>query len=49
MLMDLAANMLAAAILAVSILFYVLIYTVWLKRGRRRTSSSAAPRAPFRR
>ena len=31
-LMDLAANMLAAAILAVSILFYVLIYTVWLKR-----------------
>ncbi|MFC7536014.1 heme o synthase [Sphingomonas sp. GCM10030256] len=31
-LMDLAANHLAAAILAVSILFYVLIYTVWLKR-----------------
>jgi protoheme IX farnesyltransferase len=31
-LMDLAANMLAAAILAVSILFYVLVYTVWLKR-----------------
>ena len=31
-LMDLAANALAAAILAVSILFYVLVYTVWLKR-----------------
>ena len=31
-LMGLAANMLAAAILAVSILFYVLVYTVWLKR-----------------
>jgi len=32
LLMDLAANHLAAAILAVSILFYVLVYTVWLKR-----------------
>jgi len=31
-LMGLAANMLAAGILAVSILFYVLVYTVWLKR-----------------
>jgi heme o synthase len=31
-LMDLAANYLAAAVLAVSILFYVLVYTVWLKR-----------------
>jgi protoheme IX farnesyltransferase len=31
-LMDLATNHLAAAILAVSILYYVLIYTVWLKR-----------------
>ena len=31
-LMDLAANFLAAAILALSILFYVLVYTVWLKR-----------------
>jgi len=31
-LMDLAANHLAAAILGVSILFYVLVYTVWLKR-----------------
>src|SRR6187551_3507524 len=31
-LMDVAANHLAAAILAVSILFYVLVYTVWLKR-----------------
>src|SRR4026209_52167 len=31
-LMDLAANHLAAAVLAVSILFYVLVYTVWLKR-----------------
>jgi len=31
-LMDLAANHLAASILAVSILFYVLVYTVWLKR-----------------
>jgi len=31
-LMGLALNLAAAAILAVSILFYVLIYTVWLKR-----------------
>ena len=31
-LMDLAANHLAAAILGVSILFYVFVYTVWLKR-----------------
>src|SRR5215211_422489 len=31
-LMDLATNYLAAALLAVSILFYVLVYTVWLKR-----------------
>jgi len=30
--MGLAANILAAAILLVSILFYVLVYTVWLKR-----------------
>ena len=30
-LMDLAANHLAALLLAVSILFYVLVYTVWLK------------------
>jgi protoheme IX farnesyltransferase len=32
LLMGLATNWLAAAILAVSILFYVLVYTVWLKR-----------------
>jgi len=31
LLMGLAANVLAAGILAVSILFYVLVYTVWLK------------------
>jgi len=31
LLMGLAANWLAAAMLAVSILFYVLVYTVWLK------------------
>ena len=31
-LMELATNQVAAAWLAVSILFYVLIYTVWLKR-----------------
>jgi protoheme IX farnesyltransferase len=30
--MDLATNHLAAILLAISILFYVLIYTVWLKR-----------------
>ena len=30
--MGLALNLLAAAILTVSILFYVLVYTVWLKR-----------------
>jgi len=32
LLMGLATNVLAAAILAVSILFYVMVYTVWLKR-----------------
>jgi protoheme IX farnesyltransferase len=32
LLMGLAANWLAAAILTASILFYVLVYTVWLKR-----------------
>lgn len=32
LLMGIALNVAAAAILAVSILFYVLIYTVWLKR-----------------
>ncbi len=32
LLMDLAVNHMAAAILAASILFYVLVYTVWLKR-----------------
>ncbi|KQS02900.1 protoheme IX farnesyltransferase [Sphingomonas sp. Leaf357] len=31
-LLGLATNVLAAAILTVSILFYVLVYTVWLKR-----------------
>jgi protoheme IX farnesyltransferase len=31
-LMELATNRVAAAVLAVSILFYVLVYTVWLKR-----------------
>jgi protoheme IX farnesyltransferase len=31
-LMDLATNHLAALLLGISILFYVLIYTVWLKR-----------------
>jgi protoheme IX farnesyltransferase len=31
-LMGLALNLLAATILALSILFYVLVYTVWLKR-----------------
>jgi protoheme IX farnesyltransferase len=31
-LMELATNYLAAGLLAVSILFYVLVYTVWLKR-----------------
>ena len=31
LLMGLAANWLAAGLLAVSILFYVLVYTVWLK------------------
>lgn len=31
-LMGLAVNLLAAAILTLSILFYVLVYTVWLKR-----------------
>ncbi|MFZ4747143.1 MAG: heme o synthase, partial [Sphingomonas sp.] len=32
LIMGLATNLLAAALLAASILFYVVIYTVWLKR-----------------
>ncbi|HEV2746460.1 MAG TPA: heme o synthase [Allosphingosinicella sp.] len=32
LLMGLATNWFAAAVLAVSILFYVLVYTIWLKR-----------------
>jgi protoheme IX farnesyltransferase len=32
LLMGIATNWFAAAILAVSILFYVLVYTIWLKR-----------------
>jgi len=32
LLMGLAVNLVAAAVLAVSILFYVLVYTIWLKR-----------------
>jgi heme o synthase len=32
LIMGLATNLLAAALLAASILFYVIIYTVWLKR-----------------
>jgi protoheme IX farnesyltransferase len=32
LLMGLAVNLVAATVLAVSILFYVLVYTVWLKR-----------------
>ena len=32
LLMGVATNWLAAAVLAVSILFYVLVYTIWLKR-----------------
>jgi protoheme IX farnesyltransferase len=32
LLMGVATNWVAAAILAVSILFYVLVYTIWLKR-----------------
>ena len=32
LLMGLATNWLAASILAISILFYVLVYTIWLKR-----------------
>ncbi|MFZ5705585.1 MAG: heme o synthase [Pseudomonadota bacterium] len=32
LLMGLAVNLLAAAILMVSILFYVVVYTIWLKR-----------------
>ncbi len=33
LVMALATNLVAAAILAVSILFYVLVYTMWLKRS----------------
>ena len=33
-----AANLLAAGLLAFTIFFYVVIYTMWLKRLPRRTS-----------
>jgi protoheme IX farnesyltransferase len=41
----LASNLAAAALLAGTILFYVVIYTAWLKRARRRISSSAGRQA----
>ena len=41
------ANLLAALLALAGTLIYVFVYTIWLKR--RRTSSSAAPPAPFRR
>ena len=45
----LVINVEAAGLLAFAIFFYVAVYTMWLKRRRHRTSSSAAPPAPFRR
>jgi protoheme IX farnesyltransferase len=48
-LMYFAINLAATIILAVSILFYVFVYTIWLSAGHRRTSSSVVPPAPFRR
>ena len=41
-LMGVATNWLAAGILALSILFYVFVYTIWLKRRRRRRSRCSA-------
>jgi heme O synthase-like polyprenyltransferase len=48
-MLGLFVNWLAGALLAFTIFFYAVVYTMWLKRGRRRTSSSAAPPAPSRR
>jgi heme o synthase len=43
----LATNWVAASLLAFTIFFYAVVYSMWLKR--RRTSSSAARPGPFRR
>ncbi len=41
------SNLLAASLAVSATLFYVFVYTLWLKRAARRTSSSAARRAPY--
>ena len=47
--MGLATNAVAAGLLALSILFYVFVYTVWLKRRTPQNIVIGAPPAPCRR
>ena len=42
-------NLLAAVLSFAGMIYYVLIYSIWLKHSPCRTSSSAAAQAPFRR
>ena len=44
-MLGLATNWYAAGLLAFTIFFYVVIYTMWLKRWTRKTSSSVVRRA----
>jgi protoheme IX farnesyltransferase len=48
MMLGMALNWLAAGLLAFTIVFYAVVYTMWLKRWTARTSSSAAWPAPCR-
>jgi protoheme IX farnesyltransferase len=47
--LGLLVNVLAAALLAFTIFFYVVIYTMWLKRSTPQNIVMAAPPAPSRR
>jgi len=49
MTLGVAVGWLAASLLAFTIFFYVVVYTMWLKRSTPQTSSSAALPAPCRR
>ena len=48
-MLGLAVNIAAAALLAFTIFFYVVVYTMWLKRRTPQNIVSAAPPALFRR
>src|SRR5437773_9573752 len=46
LLMAVSTNPMAAALLAAAILFYVFVYTVWLKRRTPQNTVTAAPPGP---